>query len=32
MGEFAATLGQRILGWLTTAMMTIASIGMFLSM
>jgi NRAMP (natural resistance-associated macrophage protein)-like metal ion transporter len=31
MGEFVATLSQRILGWLTTAMMTIASIGMFLS-
>ena len=31
MGEFVATISQRILGWLTTAMMTIASIGMFLS-
>ena len=30
MGEFVATLGQRIGGWLTTAMMTVASIGMFL--
>jgi NRAMP (natural resistance-associated macrophage protein)-like metal ion transporter len=32
MGEFVATRGQKIGGWLTTAMMAVASIGMFLSL
>jgi Mn2+/Fe2+ NRAMP family transporter len=32
MGAFAATRGQKIGGWLTTAMMAVASIGMFLSL
>ncbi len=32
MGEFTATLGQRILGWLTTAVMAVATIAMFILM
>lgn len=29
MGTFIATLGQRILGWLVTAIMAVATVGMF---
>ena len=32
MGEFVATRGQRIGGWLTTAMMAVASAAMFILM
>ena len=32
MGQFVANRGQRIGGWLTTAMMTAASVAMFLLM
>ncbi len=32
MGQFTATLGQRILGWVTTAVMTVATIAMFILM
>jgi Mn2+/Fe2+ NRAMP family transporter len=32
MGEFVATRGQRIGGWLTTAMMAAASLAMFILM
>jgi Mn2+/Fe2+ NRAMP family transporter len=32
MGPFVATRGQRIGGWLTTAMMAVASVGMFVLM
>ncbi len=32
MGEFVANTGQRIGGWLTTAMMTIAAVAMFATM
>ena len=32
MGDFVATVGQRIGGWLTTLMMAVASIGMFVTM
>ena len=32
MGLFVATLGQRILGWTTTAVMAVAAVAMFLTM
>jgi Mn2+/Fe2+ NRAMP family transporter len=32
MGKFVATLGQRVGGWLTTAMMAVASVTMFILM
>ncbi len=32
MGKFVATTSQRVLGWLTTAMMAVAAVGMFATM
>jgi Mn2+/Fe2+ NRAMP family transporter len=32
MGPFTATRGQRVLGWMTTAVMAVASVAMFLTM
>ena len=32
MGDFVATRGQQIGGWLTTAMMGVASVAMFLTL
>jgi NRAMP (natural resistance-associated macrophage protein)-like metal ion transporter len=32
MGKFVASRGQRIFGWLTTAMMAVAAVGMFATM
>src|SRR5436190_1617584 len=32
MGEFVASRGQRVFGWLTTAMMTAAAVAMFVTM
>jgi Mn2+/Fe2+ NRAMP family transporter len=32
MGKFVATPSQRVLGWLTTAMMAVAAVGMFATM
>jgi Mn2+/Fe2+ NRAMP family transporter len=32
MGKFVATTSQRVLGWLTTAMMAVAAVAMFVTM